>query len=80
MGREEDGDNLKKKANNRKSILSLSKYLNLGWSLVAPLILGVVLGIYLDRLFSTKIVFILGGIMLGFVVSIYNLWKLTKNN
>ena len=80
MGREEDGDNLKKKANNRKSILSRSKYLNLGWSLVAPLILGVVLGIYLDRLFSTKIVFILGGIMLGFVVSIYNLWKLTKNN
>lgn len=77
MDKEEDEDNLKKK--NEKPVFTLSKYLNLGWSLVAPLILGIVLGIYLDRLFGSKNVFVLGGIILGFVVSIYNLWKLTKD-
>lgn len=55
-------------------------YLNVGFYLVTPLILGVFLGLYIDTKFHTKPVFTLIGVFLGVVSTFYNLWKILKNN
>ena len=54
------------------------EYLNLGMYLVVPLILGVMIGIYLDNSWKTGGTFTLIGIGLGTISIFYNLYKLYK--
>ncbi len=64
-----------KKGNSWKSL----EYSGIGYVLVVPLILGVVAGLGLDRLFGTRF-FVIVGIIFGTVSSFYNLWKIVKDN
>jgi len=54
------------------------EYFNLGFYLVVPLILSVIIGIYLDRKFDTSGTFTLIGIGFGTISLFYNLYKLYK--
>jgi F0F1-type ATP synthase assembly protein I len=72
---------LKKREKNiktkKQSYFQLANFLNIGYYLVAPLLIGVFLGALIDRSLKTKygtIIFIL----LGFLASLYNLFSLTK--
>lgn len=52
--------------------------MNIGFYLATPLLLGVFLGLFLDRSFHTKPFFTIALIVLGAVGSFYNLYKLVK--
>ena len=52
--------------------------LNIGYSLVTPLLLGVVIGLTLDSRLHSKPVFTVVFIFFGTVSSFYNLFKLIK--
>lgn len=80
ISEEDDGEKKNKKdpSTSEKTWIA-ADYFNIGWYLVSPILLGVLIGIYLDKVFHTKPLFILGFIFFGFVASIYNLWKLTKS-
>lgn len=58
--------------------LVLAKSLNIGYYLLTPLLVGVFLGLALDKVFQTRGVFVVILILLGTVSSFYNLYKLTK--
>jgi len=75
--KEEILDNNKEKDKNKENIL-LARYANAGFYIITPLLLGVFIGIYLDRLFNTKPIFVLTLIILGTVASFYNIFKLVK--
>lgn len=60
--------------------LVLAKSLNIGYYLLTPLLVGVFLGILLDRYFKTQGVFILIFIILGSISSFYNLYKVAKES
>lgn len=62
------------------SNLVLAKSLNIGYYLLTPLLVGVFLGIALDKIFQTKGVFVISLIVLGAISSFYNLYKLTKES
>jgi ATP synthase protein I len=47
----------------------------LGWATVAPILIGLIIGRYLDRLFSTGIMFAAAFIMIGAVVGMWSAWK-----
>lgn len=57
-----------------------TKYLNIGFYLAAPLLIGVFLGVKIDSLFHTKPIFTISFIILGAVATFYNLIRLTKEN
>ena len=67
---------LKEKKKKDNFLLAFS--FNVGYYLVTPLILGVVIGVFLDSKFKTKPVFTLMFIFLGMIASLYNLLKLTN--
>jgi len=75
--KEEILDNNKEKDKNKENIL-LARYANAGFYIITPLLLGVFIGIYLDRLFNTKPIFVLTLIIFGTVASFYNIFKLVK--
>jgi F0F1-type ATP synthase assembly protein I len=56
-----------------------TKYTNIGFYLIIPLLAGVFLGIKLDEFLKTKPVFTIVCILLGTVASFYNLIKLTQD-
>ncbi len=60
--------------------LVLAKSLNIGYYLLTPLLVGVFLGILLDKYFKTQGVFILIFIILGSISSFYNLYKVAKES
>lgn len=72
----------KKKALAKKPLksdnLQLANYMNMGYYLITPLLLGVFFGLVLDNLFKTKPFFVLLLIFLGLVSTFYNLWRLIK--
>jgi len=43
-----------------------------------PLVGFILIGVFLDKQFGTKPTFILGGLVLGMVVSFYSLYRLLK--
>lgn len=47
--------------------------LTIGWDLAIPIFGGVLAGHYLDRQLATRYVFTIGLLVLGLVVSVYNL-------
>lgn len=61
----------------KKPNFQLANYLNIGYYLITPLVLGVFLGVVIDRSLKTKH-WTLILIFFGFAASIYNLYRLTK--
>lgn len=53
-------------------------YFSLGFYLLIPILLGIFLGIRIDKWLETKPFFTFLFIALGTISSFYNLWKLTK--
>lgn len=70
-------DSLQKPSSKEKP-LNLN-YLNVGYYLVIPLLLGVFLGFALDSWFKAKPLFVSLGIIIGTIACFYNLLKLLKN-
>lgn len=56
----------------------LEKYINIGYYLLIPLLLGVFLGLIIDNFLHTKPLFTIVLIIGGTVFTFYNLFKLTK--
>ena len=69
---------LKKKPQTKKNFFTDYININVGYSLVTPILLGVIIGLTLDSRFQSKPVFTVFFIFLGAVSSFYNLFKLIK--
>ncbi len=69
---------LEKKSKDSSNKILLAKSLNIGYYLITPILLGVFLGFWLDKVFSRKPFFILLFFSLGIIGSFYNLWKIVK--
>jgi ATP synthase protein I len=50
----------------------------MGFTIAIPIVIGVLLGRYLDGLFNTKVLFLLLGLLLGLVVGIIGAYRLYK--
>ncbi|MFN4212646.1 MAG: AtpZ/AtpI family protein [Microgenomates group bacterium] len=72
-----DQELLKKPKESLNKIL-LAKSLNIGYYLITPIFLGAFFGMWLDKIFATKPVFILLFFSLGVLGSFYNLLKIVK--
>lgn len=72
-------ENFRTKRPIKESNFRYTEYLNLGFYLAAPILVGVFLGVYMDKWLNTKPVFVLVLLFLGTIASFYNLIKLTKN-
>ena len=47
----------------------------LGWAIILPILLGIVIGQSLDRMFSTGIMFSAAFILLGAVAGMWSAWR-----
>jgi len=56
----------------------LEKYLNIGYYLIAPIIIFLMLGLWVDKVLKTKPFFVLFFLLLGVLSSFYNLYRLIK--
>ena len=70
--------NLKKKSKEKKDFFSEYININIGYNLVIPILIGVIIGLTIDNKFHSKPVFTVLFIFLGTVLSFYNLFKLIK--
>lgn len=61
--------------NNQDFFSLLSLVFRLGYSLIVPLIIGILGGVWLDRRFSTTPWFTLAGVILGLITSGYILYS-----
>jgi len=61
------------------SKLPLVNIMNIGYYILTPLLVGVFLGISLDKYFRLKGVFVLVFIFLGTAAAFYNLYQIYKN-
>jgi F0F1-type ATP synthase assembly protein I len=57
---------------------SLEKYLNIGYYLIIPIIIFLIIGNWFDKIFKTKPIFILVFLFFGVLSSFYNLYRLVK--
>jgi len=62
--------------NNKVPIVNI---LNIGYYILAPLLMGVFLGLAIDRWFKLKGIFTLLFLFIGWIGSLYNLYKIYKN-
>ena len=67
-----------KKPKIKKDFFSQYLNINVGYSLVTPILIGVIIGLVLDNKFHTKPYFTVFFIFFGMISSIYNLFKMTK--
>lgn len=67
-----------KSKSNDKNLLLLAKYANVGYYLLTPILMGVFFGLLVDRFLHTKPTFTLVFLVFGFIATLYNLFKLTK--
>lgn len=67
-----------KKRQRRENSWTSIEYMNVGYFLIVPILLGIGTGLVLDKILKSK-VFIVPGIILGTIASFYNLWKLVKD-
>ena len=67
-----------KKPKIKKDFFSQYLNINVGYSLVTPILIGVIIGLALDNKFHTKPYFTVFFIFLGAFSSFYNLFKLIK--
>ncbi|MEK7597654.1 MAG: AtpZ/AtpI family protein [Patescibacteria group bacterium] len=70
--------NFDKKAKAKKDFFS--EYINVGYSLVTPILIGVIIGLAVDNKFHTKPYFTVFFIFFGMVSSFYNLYKMIKQD
>ena len=70
--------NFDKKPKIKKDFFSEYININVGYSLVTPILIGVIIGLAVDNKFHTKPYFTVFFIFLGAVSSFYNLFKLIK--
>ena len=70
--------NIKKKSKNKKDFFSEYININVGYSLVTPILIGVIIGLVLDNKFHTKPYFTVFFIFFGMISSFYNLFRLIK--
>ena len=54
------------------------RLLGLGWYVATCIVVGVVVGIFLDSRFGTKPIFTLLGVLLGTVAAFYGLYKMVS--
>ncbi len=62
-----------------KQDLSALKFMNVGFYLAVPILLGLFGGIWVDKMLKTKPIFTLIFISLGVIAAFYNLYKLIKD-
>lgn len=67
-----------KRAKVKRGFFSEYININVGYSLITPLLLGVIVGLTLDNRFKSKPFFTVFFIFLGMVSSLYNLFKIIK--
>jgi|GEM_PF-1525750 predicted F0F1-ATPase subunit len=71
--------NIKKNADkDEENRFVLASFVNIGYYILTPIILGVVVGLYFDKIFKTKGFFVSLLIIFGALSSIYNIWKIVK--
>jgi len=70
--------NFAKKQKAEKGFFSEYININVGYTLVTPILLGVIIGLTLDNNFHKKPFFTVLFVFLGMVSSIYNLFKMVK--
>ena len=70
--------NINKKRETKKNFFTDNVNFNVGYSLVTPILVGVIIGLVLDSRFHSKPVFTVFFIFLGAVSSFYNLFKMIK--
>ena len=63
-----------------KTFSNYTKYLNIGYYLVTPLVAGVFIGVKLDEWFNSKPLCTIIFIVAGAIASLYNLFKLTQED
>ena len=68
--------NFGKKSKIKKKFFSQYLNINVGYSLVTPILIGVAIGLALDNKFHTKPYLTLFFIFFGMISSIYNLYKI----
>ena len=71
-------ERIKKDKKKNKGFLSEYVNINVGYSIVTPILLGVIVGLAIDSRFKTKPFFTVLFIFLGMISSFYNLFKLIK--
>ena len=54
------------------------RFLGLGWYIAACIVVGILGGLWLDRLAGTKVLFTLLGVGLGLAGSFYGIYKLAR--
>ena len=59
---------------------SLGTFGGMGFSIVIPIVLGVILGNYIDGITHTKPLFLLLGLLLGLIVGIYGVYRLLSRS
>lgn len=69
---------LNKKLKIEKDFFSQYLNINVGYSLVTPILIGVIIGLALDNKFHTKPYFTVFFIFFGMISSLYNLFKIIK--
>lgn len=70
------GLKVKQKLDNK----DLGSYMNLGFYIITPLLVGVFLGFWADNVLKTKPIVTLLGIVIGTIATFYNLIKIIKTN
>ncbi len=63
----------------KKKNLRGMQYMNIGYYLAVPLIVGIFGGNWLDNYYKTKPLFSLIFVIIGLIAAFYNLYKLFKN-
>jgi len=61
----------------KKNKMDLANYMNIGYYLITPLIVGVFLGLYLDGRLGTNYLVVIG-IVIGSIGTFYNLFRILK--
>lgn len=65
---------------NSSSEKMTTKALMVGIDLVAGVLVGVIIGTFFDKLFTTKPIFLIICILLGIITSFRNIWLKLKND
>jgi len=80
-----DLENQKKFFLNKKEIKinfsnTLDIYYEIGYYIITPLLVGLFLGLYLDKIFDKRCFFVLLFIFFGALFTFYNLYRIYKDN
>jgi len=67
-----------KKEENFALFYALSIAMQLGFFIVAPIGGFIILGIYIDKYMDTSHLFVIIGILVGLIVTVYEVWHILK--